>query len=243
MKNDYKFAHSPSINWDINIMKENNSKVSYFQLQYFKKGAVHKLRYAFFIAFRPSTHLWLCFCKDFTKYLLNKIWNGYILLTTHPPQWHNVICEQPQSKYRLFLPTSLTFNQKKRKKSFLPLPFIEKSEKLAKNHCIWKKILAKVENESTNDSTSPSIKKSESLIRKVFSNITIEPAMFLTSFAALIRIKTIAPHRLGVFNLVHLPWDIDQNLETDAKKRHTPYNIPLLKNPYLLSDLHETWSK
>ena len=29
-------------------------------------------------------------------------------------------------------------------------------------------------------------------------------------------------------------------IETDAKKRHTPYNIPLLKNPYFLSDLHET---
>ena len=32
-------------------------------------------------------------------------------------------------------------------------------------------------------------------------------------------------------------------IETDAKKWHTPYNIPLLKNPYFLSDLHETWSK
>ena len=27
------------------------------------------------------------------------------------------------------------------------------------------------------------------------------------------------------------------------KKQHTPYNIPLLKNSYFLSNLHETWSK
>ena len=58
-------------------------------------GAIQKLRYVFLVAFKPPTHLWLCFCNDFTKYLLNKICNGYILLTTHPPQWHNVICERP----------------------------------------------------------------------------------------------------------------------------------------------------
>ena len=58
-------------------------------------GVVHKLRYAFFTAFWPPTYLWLYFCYHFTKYLLNKICNSYILLTTHPPQWHNVICERP----------------------------------------------------------------------------------------------------------------------------------------------------
>ena len=28
---------------------------------------------------------------------LSKVWNSYILLTTHPPQWHNIICERPLS--------------------------------------------------------------------------------------------------------------------------------------------------
>ena len=62
-------------------------------------GAVHKLRYALFTTFWPPTYLWLCFCNDFTKHLLNKICNGYILLTTHPPQWHNVICERPLNRF------------------------------------------------------------------------------------------------------------------------------------------------
>ena len=56
---------------------------------------LHKLRYAIFKVLWPPTHLWLCFSNHFTKHILNKICNGYILLTTHPPQWHNVICERP----------------------------------------------------------------------------------------------------------------------------------------------------
>ena len=44
----------------------------------------------------------------------------------------------------------------------------------------------------------------------------------------------------GIYHEAYFSYD---KIETDAKKRHTPYNIPLLKNPYFLSDLHETWSK
>ena len=31
-------------------------------------------------------------------------------------------------------------------------------------------------------------------------------------------------------------------LETDQKKLEKPYNMPLIKNLYFLTDLHETWS-
>ena len=48
----------------------------------------------FFLTTHPPM---VMFCNYFTKYLLNEIWNGYILLTTHPPQWYNVICERPLS--------------------------------------------------------------------------------------------------------------------------------------------------
>ena len=74
----------------------------YFVVLHKNYGAVHKLCYALFTTFWPPTYLWLCFCNDFTKHLLNKICNGYILLTTHPPQRHKVICEQPLDKDEKF---------------------------------------------------------------------------------------------------------------------------------------------
>ena len=72
-------------------------------------GVVHKLRYALFTTFLPPTYQWLCFCYHFTKYLLDKICNSYILLTTHPPQWHNVICERPLRQLRLLFHPPLRF--------------------------------------------------------------------------------------------------------------------------------------
>ena len=85
--------NNPQWSWAMSCIK--NLLTSYTTIL----GAVHKLRYAFFTAFWPPTHLWLCFCNDFTKYLLNKICNGYILLTTNPHQWHNVICERPPEPF------------------------------------------------------------------------------------------------------------------------------------------------
>ena len=58
-------------------------------------GGRSQITLCIFTALWPPTHLWLRFCNDFTKYLPNEICNGYISLTTHPPQWHNVICEWP----------------------------------------------------------------------------------------------------------------------------------------------------
>ena len=66
------------------------SKQSIFHLEFnFNKriGAVQELRYMVFSAFWPTTH----------GYILAIILliSNLIKFTTHPPQWDNIICEQP----------------------------------------------------------------------------------------------------------------------------------------------------
>ena len=52
-----------------------------------------------------TTHL-LTYCYIFSIILLN-VYNGYIFLTNHPPQWHNVICERPLIYITIYVTISI----------------------------------------------------------------------------------------------------------------------------------------
>ena len=69
------------------------------QLRPQKKSTSRRMKSSLSATFFRLLPLQNRYSNDFTRYLLNKICNGYILLTTHPPQWHNVICERPLTIY------------------------------------------------------------------------------------------------------------------------------------------------
>ena len=82
----------------ISIKNKDLIKTFFSSMKSSHLGSIHKSGHAFFTVFWPLNHLWLWFCDHFAQYLLNEIFNRYILLTTHPPQWHNVVCERPLNK-------------------------------------------------------------------------------------------------------------------------------------------------
>ena len=57
-------------------------------------GVVHKVRYALFCKFWPSTHLWLWKNRFLVWIYLLIMCFVMLLLTTHPPKPRNVLCER-----------------------------------------------------------------------------------------------------------------------------------------------------